>query len=193
MATENANPCRTPIWPSSKPHQADFGDVNTVQFAGVEPSLRRLVFGDRPELPIGNDFDQRVSIVGADGQLWEVWGEDSISMYASRARTPAEREAWIDDFNTRISTSYFSKDRQEMLREIGSEMHWTASNLASEVPMPRALRRSIKKKLLVLAAVQLTLTTTPSADMAALRTRLAAVGLVVQQPNYAERLAVEVH
>lgn len=52
-----------------------------------------------------------ISVEGADGHQWEVWGDDPFGMYASRLRTSAERERWVDRRNAIRVSSFFSVDR----------------------------------------------------------------------------------
>lgn len=158
------------------------GDLEQIELCGTARHLTNQgvavgdFSGERP-------YEDRFTILGSDGQAWDVWGTDPFGMKARRPRTEAERVRWIDHQNARVTTSYFSKDRQVMLREIGFELYRIASELVTDRPMARAARRLLKKKLAVFASVQLALNS-QIVDMPELRAHLASVGLVIPQIPY---------
>lgn len=173
-------PSPAPEGPNPAPSSGDApanDEESQIQHVGTATAL--ILAG----IPIDPDFgkrpySQRITVVDADGRAWEVWS-DGFFAQARRTRTEAERLAWVDDSNARITSSFFSIDRQAMAARIAYEI-----NLIASSPLPRSGRRAIKAKLAVFAAVQLELFGQRDVDMAALRARLAAVGLEIKQLPY---------
>lgn len=161
----------------------DTGDEDSILLTGSPAAITRQGVDIGDTFPGPRTFDERVTVRGADGHNWEVWGEEWCSMQAQRQRTPAERECYVDSLNARVSTGHFSIDRESMCKHIAWEISAVAAELSGDRIPPRAARRLMRKRLAVLAQVQQALTCR-EADMADLRGRLASVGIQVAQKAY---------
>lgn len=158
---------------------SDHGDQHHIELCGSMGHLKNCGL-NIDAVPADRDSEVRVTVTGSDGHAWAVWGTDPFGMKASRPRTDAERVEWIDRMNARISSGYFSRDRQSMVCEIAFELYEMADAVASEKPMARCARRALKKKLAVIARVQMSLICR-EIDMQDLRAQLGMVGMVVNQ------------
>lgn len=161
---------------------SDHGGQHHIELCGTEGHLKKCGV-DAIACLNDVEFGVRKTVTGDDGHQWEVWRHDELFVEARRPRTDVERVEWIDRMNARVSSGYFSRDRQAMVCEIAFELYEMAASVASEKPMARSARRALKKKLVVIANVQMSLIC-PEVDMQDLRAQLGKVGLVVRQTDY---------
>jgi hypothetical protein len=160
------------------------GGYSVLEHVATSGALRNRYGIPVPAGILPTDPSTAVQVVDSDGHAWSIWSRDNFFVHACRKRTPEELVAWIDSMNSRISTDYFSKDRQMMCYEISWALMRMALAMRPEHPMTRAARRKLKKTVEAFADVQMELTVHPRVDMAEMRRRLADVGLVVTQPRF---------
>ena len=173
-----------PLDPQTTDSRHHHGSLEDIEITGSALALTNRGVDIGGKFPGPRTYDERVSVLGSDGHQWAVWGEEWCCMKATRPRTEDERIRWTDHQNSKLVSGYFSIDRQAMCKDIARELCQVASFLPDE-PLSRASRRAIKKKLTVLAEVQMALNH-PDVDMDGLRRQLAHVGLVSRQQPYSD-------
>lgn len=161
------------------------GNADYIELTGFRGFLRKVGINFGSALDAKVTFEQRATVSGSDGHAWEVWGDD-LFVHARRRRTAGERTRWIDQQNGTISTRYFSKDRQMMCLEIALEITDIVRQIDAALPMPRASRRLLKRRLAVFSAVQADICCRADVDMAWMRERLASAGLFIAQAAYSQ-------
>lgn len=161
----------------------DGGDADQVELVGTAAYLRAM--GLPVDLPFAKrGADDAVVIVGSDGYSWRVWSNDGFFVHAERARTEVERVKFVDGLNTRVQSSWFTQDRQDVVGEIAYALHKMASHLSGDRPVSRAVRRAMKKQLTIFSEVQMQLAYSREVDMIGVRALLAEAGLEVKQRDY---------
>lgn len=155
------------------------GDADRIELRGTLASFAARGIAVDAAFIVPTAMESAVEVDGADGHRWMIWGEDPFGMYASRPRTPAERERWIDRrYATRVS-SFFSEDRAHACAMIASEMDSMATELTRKPRRGAGVR--IQNKLATMAYVLRYLTTNPDAEMSEARAWLAHVGMLLPQ------------
>lgn len=167
------------------------GGADKREISGTIAALRRA--GVDPGPFVARSFDERITVTGLDGQQWEVWGGDWCSLHAQRPKSADEKAAWVDQMNTRISLSFFSKDRADMCLQMAYDMWDMAVNMTPDKGMSREQRRALKKKLEVFALTHMDLMTREKLDMRELRQGLRIVGVDVPQVDHMTALQKVVH
>lgn len=191
----NQAPAEQEPWTDGRPFRRQLSDTGGPDEFEITGTAAFLI---RSGVNVGmsssrRTYEERITVRGDDGQDWEVWGEEWFGMRARRPRTHAERVQWLDDFNSRISTEFFSKDRQVMCFHIAAEIAGLADLVAGDRPTTRAARRHLRKQLAAFSAVQMRLTARHKVDMAEMRAKLAAAGLVLEQPDFHAGFETAVH
>jgi hypothetical protein len=161
------------------------GDAERIELRGTLASFAARGIPVDPVFPGPIALENALHVDAADGHSWMVWGEKPLAMYASRPRTTAERERWIDIRNAMVSSSYFSVDRQVMCNRIGMELERLLDILCE--PRKKGERALLRRKLSTLSPVLCALTTNPKADMAIMRDWLDGIGVKVPQVDYLNR------
>ena len=136
---------------------------------GFFPRMMKQYGADLDGLPM-EDLAE-FCIVGEDGKRWTIRPTLPL-VVASRRRTAAEREEWIDNCNSRIVKSYFSVDRMRLCVRIAFEIHETM-RLNKDSTRDR-------ERVKALTMIQNRLMLIPNLDMREVRADLRALGVRVR-------------
>lgn len=154
------------------------GDHRCIEHVGTWAALKNQ------GIPVDQVPPGPITVTGDDGHDWRVWSDDGFFVHAKRARTPEEQEEQVDRWNARVSTDFFSQDRQQMCTRIGCEIRILGDALSTGRPMKPRNRRQLRRRLHATSTALVMLTCWQELSMREMRERLAAVGIVVPQPDY---------
>lgn len=161
----------------------DDGDRDNIQIHGSAAAITRQGVDIGIVFPGPRTLENGLKVLGADGHDWTVFGKEWYCLVAQRPRTEAEREAFIDRQNSRVSSGHFSLDRQSMCKQLAWELLAVGGELMGDKLPTRQTRRTMLKRIRAIARVQLALMYR-DADMHGLRQQLADVGIHIAQQAY---------
>lgn len=160
--------------------QRGAGARSFIEYTASASAIRG--YGIPVAIPFGtHPASDALHVLGADGHDWKVWSADGFFVNARRPRTEAEETEYIDRQNARLLSGFFSKDRQLMCAQIADHIQWLAETWIP--PRDKRKARKVREKIAGLAWLQTQLLERGKVDMAAMRAKLAVLGVHVSQPD----------